>query len=90
MKSNTIVKKFGEFRIVADKGEDSQHLVRVFHGDNEVMSATMICCAKHLDSFLVEFAKKYFKVAIARFKKDRKELKKLLESTEAAFEEAKL
>ncbi len=90
MTSNTIVKKYGEYRVMADKGDNSQHLVRVFHGDNEVMSATMICCSKHLDKFLVEFAKKYFKVAIERLKKHRKELKKILESTKAALEETKL
>lgn len=89
MTSNTIVKKFGDYRVVADVGE-GHHGIRVFHGDNEVMSATMICCSKHLDNFLVEFAKEYFKVAIERFKKDRKELKKILESTKDALEETKL
>lgn len=90
MKSNRIIKKFGDYKFVAEKREQSHYGVSVFHGESSVLDAQLICCEKHVEAMLVEFAKKYLTVAIARFKKDRKELKLLLARAKVAMKEAKV
>lgn len=90
MKSNTIVKKFGDYRFVAEKREESHYGVSVFYGETSVLDAQLICCEKHVDVMLVEFAKKYLSVAIERLRKDRKELKRFLVNAKEAMKETKL